>query len=364
MGSRRTNPSTPPATMELGSLSALADALAKGSDPHQALLDLVSVVRAELVVDRVGVFMLDRVTQRLERMVGIAADGMPEFEGEEFSVDGERMPLSVVARRELPYYLSDDAPAEFPEHQFQPGVRAVAVFPIIAGGELQGALCADNAFSGQPLSPALLPSFKVYASLAALPLFALHQKREAERVEAMRRKIYRQVLLAVTGGKFHLCEEKELAEEWPGLEAPIQIREDRDIGVVREAVRRAAQQAGLSEERTADFTLSVCEAATNALLHGKGGIATVAHDQDRLRFRIQDHGEGIEPEDIPKATLVKGWSKRASLGLGFTIINEMADRVFMSTGPEGTSLVLEMDLVAPAIYGLGPELGRWADAFN
>lgn len=350
--------------MEFGSLSTLADALAEGPSPHQALLDLVSVVREKLDVDRVGVFMFDQATLRLERLVGISVQGTPEFEGEEFSIGGERQPLTLVARRELPYYLSADAPAEFPGHAFQPGVRAVAVFPIIAGGVFQGALCADNAFTDRPLSSELIPAFKVFASLAALPLFALHQTREAERTEALRRKIYRQVLLAVTGGKFHLCEEKELAQEWPGLDSPIQIRAKQDIGTVREAVRGAAEEAGLSEERTADFTLSVCEAATNALLHGKGGIATVAHDEDHLRFRIQDNGEGIEPEDIPNATLVKGWSKRASLGLGFTIINELADRVYMSTGPGGTSLILEMDLVPPPIYGLGSELARWTDAFN
>lgn len=364
MSPQGTESSIPLQTMEFGSLAALTEALAIGANPREALLHLVGVVRAELKVDRVGVFMLDAVSGHLERLVGIAVDGNPEFEGEEFPLTGERMPLSLVARREVPYYLSDDAPAEFPEHQFQPGVRAVAVFPIIAGGEFQGALCADNAFSGRTIVLDAAPAFQVYAGLAALPLFAIHQKREAERVEAMRRKIYRQVLLAVTGGKFHLCEELEMKQKWPGLENPIPIQEERDIGVVREAVRNAAKEAGLSEERSADFTLAVCEAATNALLHGKGGSASVAFDEDHLRFRLQDQGEGIEPEDIPKATLVKGWSKRASLGLGFTIINEMADRVFMSTGPKGTALILEMDLVAPSIYGIGPDLARWTDVFN
>jgi anti-sigma regulatory factor (Ser/Thr protein kinase) len=348
--------------MTLEALAALADTLADDANPQRGLLHLVTAARTQLGVDRAGVFMLDRVTQRLERLVGIATDGAPEYEGEAYPIDGQDMPLTAVARRELPYYFSEDAPTDYPQFQFQSGVRALAVIPILAGGQFQGALCVDNALSGRTLPTELLASLKVFASLAALPLFALHQRQERERMEAVRRGIYRQVLLAVTGGKFHLCESKDLASEWPALDLPLIIKEDRDIGSVREAVRNAAHEAGLSEERSADFTLSVCEAATNALLHGKGGQAVVAYDKEHLRFRIQDNGEGIHPDDIPSATLVKGWSKRASLGLGFTIINEMADRVYMSTGSQGTSLILEMDIVAPAIYGLGADAARWADA--
>jgi len=101
----------------------------------------------------------------------------------------------------------------------------------------------------------------------------------------------------------------------------------------------------MNGDRAADFGLCASEAATNALLHGRGGVASVAVRDGVARLRVADSGSGINPQDLPKATLQKGWSSRASLGLGFTVINETADKVYLHTGPQGTTIIIEMALV-------------------
>jgi hypothetical protein len=46
---------------------------------------------------------------------------------------------------------------------------------------------------------------------------------------------------------------------------------------------------------------------------------------------------------LPRVALEKGYSTKASLGLGYSIILDASDRAVLSTGPEGTLIVMEKD---------------------
>lgn len=326
-------------------LQALARAsreLGAQPDPVQALWELLCALRQDLSIDRTGVFSYDRLAHRLDHVVGVDTTGRREDAVNTLPITEEVAPLMQVARREIPYYFSNDVTQDYPHRRFTPGVRALAIVPIIAGDEFLGALCADNCLSGRPFEGALLEPLFLYAGLASLPLFALFQKRERERTEAIRRRIHREVLFAVTGGKIRLCDREEIDREWPGMENPIPIRQELDVRTVREAVRQHGLAAGMSLDRASDIGLCASEAATNALLHGNGGAATLEERDGLVRIRVTDWGQGIDPENLPRATLLKGWSSRASMGLGFTVINEMADRVYLYTGTSGTTVIIEM----------------------
>jgi anti-sigma regulatory factor (Ser/Thr protein kinase) len=56
---------------------------------------------------------------------------------------------------------------------------------------------------------------------------------------------------------------------------------------------------------------------------------------------IADDGPGIDFRTLPKATLVPGFSTAASLGMGFTIMLQLCERVLLSTRPGRTVVVLE-----------------------
>jgi anti-sigma regulatory factor (Ser/Thr protein kinase) len=345
-------------------LEALAEAsrqIALEGDPARALWRLVSALRTDLSIDRAGVFAYDPPTRMMQHVAGVGRDGAAEFGGRSFPVDDGAHPLKQVARRDVPYFFSHDVVSQYPDFPWAPGVRAHAIVPIIAGDELVGALAVDNCFTGRDLSPEILEPLFLYAGLAALPLFALYQLKEGERVEAMRRHIHREVLYAVTNGKVCLCDRREIDSEWPLPAAVLPIRQDYHVREVREAVKAAAREVGMSPDRAADMGLCASEAATNALLHGHGGSAVVESRNGFLRIRVSDEGRGISPADLPRATLLKGWSSRASMGLGFTVINETADRVFLYTGPDGTVVIIEMSVEPMGAFALQVNPALWDD---
>ena len=326
----------------LEALAAASRRIAAESDPTEALWHLVCTLRDDLGIDRAGVFSYCPVTRSIDHVAGVGRNGRAEFSGRCFSVDGEPHPIKRVASREIPYFLSHDVQREYPDFPWTPGVEAHAIVPIIAGDALVGALAVDNCFSHRDLSVELLEPLFLYAGLAALPLFALYQRKERERTEAMRRHIHREVLFAVTNGKICLCDRDQIETEWPCGRTELPISREFHVREVRQAARSVARDAGMDDDRAADLGLCASEAATNALLHGCGGYASVEGRDGVVRIRVSDHGRGISPDDLPRATLLKGWSSRASMGLGFTVINETADRMFLYTGPDGTTVIIEM----------------------
>lgn len=57
---------------------------------------------------------------------------------------------------------------------------------------------------------------------------------------------------------------------------------------------------------------------------------------------IVDCGSGIEPEHLARATLERGFSTAISLGLGFKMMWELADRIAISTGSSGTIVLVSI----------------------
>jgi anti-sigma regulatory factor (Ser/Thr protein kinase) len=85
----------------------------------------------------------------------------------------------------------------------------------------------------------------------------------------------------------------------------------------------------------------VCEALVNALRHAGGGTYQLFAADDKLQVLIRDEGPGIDFRTLPRATLQRGFSTASSLGMGFTIMLQVCERVLLSTHPGRTSLVLE-----------------------
>ena len=52
-------------------------------------------------------------------------------------------------------------------------------------------------------------------------------------------------------------------------------------------------------------------------------------------------------ENLPKATLSRGWSSTTSLGHGLVMMLNSVDRIWLLTGPSGTTIVMEQDREEP-----------------
>ena len=117
---------------------------------------------------------------------------------------------------------------------------------------------------------------------------------------------------------------------------------------LRLRVQEAAEGAGHSEERQFDLVTAVNEAGMNCIVHGGGGTGQVSVGEDgTVQVRVEDQGGGIAVENLPRATLARGFSTKATLGHGLKMMIETADRLYLLTGPSGTTVVLEQERDKP-----------------
>jgi PAS domain S-box-containing protein len=155
----------------------------------------------------------------------------------------------------------------------------------------------------------------------------------------------RDVLASVTDGKLHFC---QLTSDLPskGLQRgnEIQLTASGGLSELRHASKGAALDLGYSDERWHDLITAVSEAGMNAVVHGGGGSAYVYTVNDRsVQVWVVDTGKGIELENLPRATLEKGYTTMGTMGHGMKIMLQAADRIWLLTGTSGTTLVIEQD---------------------
>ena len=82
----------------------------------------------------------------------------------------------------------------------------------------------------------------------------------------------------------------------------------------------------------------------NAVVHAGGGTAAVgANPQGPVQVWIEDRGTGIDLNHLPQATLERGYTTAGTMGHGFYMILKTVDRVWLLTGPEGTTVVMEQE---------------------
>ena len=92
--------------------------------------------------------------------------------------------------------------------------------------------------------------------------------------------------------------------------------------------------------------IAASEAGMNAIVHAGGGTGQVAvNTHGTVQVRIVDYGAGITLENLPRAAMERGFSTKATLGYGLKMLLETIDRLFLLTGPTGTTLVMEQDRV-------------------
>jgi GAF domain-containing protein/anti-sigma regulatory factor (Ser/Thr protein kinase) len=172
----------------------------------------------------------------------------------------------------------------------------------------------------------------------------LSRQKELERGEALKKQFYRDVLFCMTNRKLVLCDQEEIDRDWTNDLAGISIRVSEDIKKCRDHAYEHGSAMGMDAERLSDLCLCVSEAATNALKHAGGGQMSVSRSGGQFRVRVSDQGRGIDAMQLPHATLMRGYSTQASMGLGFTLMHEMSDRLCLATDAQGTTLILEMAL--------------------
>ena len=124
-------------------------------------------------------------------------------------------------------------------------------------------------------------------------------------------------------------------------ELPIQSGDD--VVRVRQQVRTAAAENGLSLVDQTKLVTAASELARNTLVHGGGGAARIevvksASGRAGVKLYFTDQGPGIP--DIGLA-LTDGWTSGNGLGLGLSGARRLVDEFELNSNPgAGTSVVV------------------------
>ena len=105
------------------------------------------------------------------------------------------------------------------------------------------------------------------------------------------------------------------------------LRNDHDVVLARQAVRRMTQQLAFSLVDQTKMVTAASELARNAVIYGGGGILAwemlEASGRHGLRLSFIDRGPGIANLEL---ALTDGWSSGRGLGMGLTgarrLVNE------------------------------------------
>jgi serine/threonine-protein kinase RsbT len=112
------------------------------------------------------------------------------------------------------------------------------------------------------------------------------------------------------------------------------VRTGDDVVVVRRRVREMAETRKFDSFAVAAITTATSELARNALVHGKGGTATIEEVSDGVRVGIRiafvDAGPGIA--DIARV-LAGGFSSARSMGLGLSGSKRLVDEFDIASEP-------------------------------
>jgi serine/threonine-protein kinase RsbT len=121
------------------------------------------------------------------------------------------------------------------------------------------------------------------------------------------------------------------------------IRAGDDVVRVRQQVRAAAAEAGMSLIDQTKVVTAASELARNTLVHGGGGAAriekvTSAAGRAGVRVAFEDSGPGIGDVDL---ALTDGWTTGGGLGLGLSGARRLVDDFSLTTeAGAGTTVVM------------------------
>lgn len=244
---------------------------------------------------------------------------------------------------------TDPRTAPYAEFYRQIEYRAGIVAPIIRNGQFVASLSVGMAHEPRVWREDEIALVKRVAERAWLALENSRLYHEKLQADANQRVFVRDVLSIVTDGRLHICDiASELPTPMPTLSGVIDITADGGVRILRHAVRDLAISLGFDRLRSQDLMTAVSEAAMNTLVHAKEGRGWICADDDRaIQVWIADSGLGISMENLPQATLVRGFSTAATLGHGFKMIISSADRVHLLTNASGTTVVVEQFRFAP-----------------
>ncbi|MDO8589591.1 MAG: PAS domain S-box protein [Armatimonadota bacterium] len=162
--------------------------------------------------------------------------------------------------------------------------------------------------------------------------------------EEEKRHFYRTAISAFTGGKLDIITPEEAEALSKPADLALSMRTPEEAVTARRAVRSLLEEHGLSGEPLESFIVAAGEAINNAIKHAGNGEVFAGTRDKTVWVSVADNGPGIETFMLPRVALEKGYTTKPSLGLGYSIMLDAADKVALYPGPDGVHVILEKNL--------------------
>lgn len=175
------------------------------------------------------------------------------------------------------------------------------------------------------------------------PLFhvvVIEDVTERKRIEEEKAQFYRETISSVTDGKLQMIGSSESQAYEKDSAIRFSVESPEQIGPARQKIRDYCELRGLSGDPLELYIVGLGEAMGNAIKHAASGEVFAGSDGDLVWVGVADKGPGIATLALPSATLRRGHSTKLSMGFGYSIMLNVADQIMLSTGPNGTRVVL------------------------
>ncbi len=170
---------------------------------------------------------------------------------------------------------------------------------------------------------------------------------DRELAEREKRQFYRDTIKSVTQGKLELVSIEDVKEYLDPSGLISDVDSPAGTTAARHNIMEFCALTGYCDEGAGVFETAVGEALTNAIKHANGCRVYAGVHGSSIWAAIADSGPGISSMTLPHATLRRGYSSKASMGMGYSIMMEATDNILLCTGSEGTIIVLSVNTVAP-----------------
>lgn len=179
------------------------------------------------------------------------------------------------------------------------------------------------------------------------------ERRLAEELAKARdldvRNAYVSILSAVTGDRFIIMTDDEIqAVLGEPITEAYSIDSYKDLSTARTRILSMLASKFSDDESLQELMLAASEAISNAVKHAQGGIYQGYQSEQAIQLMVSDSGPGIDFSVLPKAALIPGFSTKQSLGVGFSVMLELSNRVILATRPGRTIVLLEKCLTPVA----------------
>ena len=162
-------------------IAACAELFAESRDLFEILKSAVAVIRNQIGIDRVGIFLFDPEKKNWHGAYGTDVDGALRDERSLEMPKNPSIPIVRAAAGDVDEIFTEDYSASFPDDVFMRGVKNHFIVTMRGRGRLVGALSVDNLLSGRPIDERTREDLRRFTRYIALAIDNLKLSEELEK---------------------------------------------------------------------------------------------------------------------------------------------------------------------------------------